>query len=117
MRMGIMVKKCWSICNKMLWRRKVTHPIVEAFQQWWCWMVKKALSGLSFCKGATPREEPTRKAALAVHWVCSHIYLEQQYQQTSAATGLVQALDHRGLYAETIGASEWLQHQHSATCD
>src|SRR5262245_16272154 len=117
LRMGIMVKKCWSIDTKVIWTQSLTRTIVEGVQQWWCLMAKKALSGLLLCRGATIWQESTSKAALAVHSVWLHIYLEQQHQQASAPTDLVQALDHRRLHPETIGQSEWSQYQYSATDD
>jgi len=46
LRMGIMAKNCCTIEKKNICARGVMHTIVEGFQQWGDWMVKKALSSL-----------------------------------------------------------------------
>ena len=41
-----MAKNCCTIEKKNICARGVMHIIVEGFQQWGDWMVKKALSSL-----------------------------------------------------------------------
>ena len=38
-----MAKNCWSIEKKNICARGVMHTIVEGFQQWGDWMVKKSV--------------------------------------------------------------------------
>jgi hypothetical protein len=41
--MGLMAKNCCSIDMKSIWLRQLTHTIVEAFQQWWCFDEEKSV--------------------------------------------------------------------------
>jgi len=40
---GLMAKNCCSIDMKSIWLRQLTHTIVEAFQQWWCFDEEKSV--------------------------------------------------------------------------
>src|SRR5437867_3307464 len=41
--MGLMAKNCCTIDMKSIWLRQLTHTIVEAFQQWWCFDEEKSV--------------------------------------------------------------------------
>ena len=72
-------------------------------------MAKKALSTLSWDRGAAIRKESSRKTTLALHALRSDLCLEEPTQQTPAPADLVRALDCRRLHGETDCRSKWSQ--------
>ena len=78
-------------------------------------MAKKALSTLSWYRGAAIRKKSSRKTTLALCALRSDLCLEEPTQQTPAPADLVRALDCRRLHIETNCRSKWSQRPHGAT--
>ena len=94
---------------------RLRRLLLKPFNNGGVLMAKKALSALSWCRGAAIRKESSRTTTLALSAVRSDFCLAEPTQQTPAPADLVRALDCRRLHVETNCRSKWSQHSDSAT--
>jgi hypothetical protein len=66
-----MAKNCCTIDMKTIWLRQLTHTIVEAFQQWWCFDEEKSIVQSAALRGSGSMEEALKggNASAAVYAV------------------------------------------------